>query len=327
MTPDTEFRFIVLEEKFGAYSAFKLSDSKTGEYASVIPHLGGSINELVLNHKGKLIPVIDGYSSSEDADKNLGSSFKGSNLFPYPNRIADAKFIFEGDELHLPMNFPQEKNAIHGLIYNQEFEVIDQENGEIGCKLILRYLPKEQVKGYPFNYLLEITFRLTAENGFECSTKISNLNDQKIPLGHGWHPYFISGNVVVNDLLLEFPADKILEVDKRGIPTGKTENYSKFNQLHKIEKTELDSCFLLEASDQPAEILIINKALDFGYLIWQERGINKYNYLQIYTPPTRKSIAIEPMTCAPNAFNNEKGLIVLAPLERISISWGVKHLK
>ena len=327
IAPTSELRFKVLEEQFGTYSQYKLLDSKTGEYVTILPHLGGSVNDMALEHKNKLIRILDGYTSVDDIKKNLESSFKGSNLFPYPNRIADAKFPFQGKDYVLPMNFPHEKNAIHGLVYKKNFDVVAHENGEIGCKLFVKYLVDTMIEGYPFNYLLEINYNLDSERGFECTTKISNLDDRHIPFGHGWHPYFIIGDSSINDLWMQFPAEEILEVDERGIPTGKSENYAKFNQLSQIDKTELDSCFLLEDSDQPAEILIVNDSRDFGYKIWQERGINKYNYLQIYTPPTRKSIAIEPMTCAPNVLNNGEGLIVLLPLERITISWGIKKLE
>jgi aldose 1-epimerase len=325
MILNSEFRFKILEEKFGAYSQFKLFDSQTSEYVSILPHLGGSVNEMVLNHQDQLIPIIDGYKSEKDVNENLETSFKGSNLFPYPNRIADARFSFEGKDYELPMNFPHEKNAIHGLVYKKNFNVIEQESGEIGCKLFIKYMVEEKIEGYPFNYQLEITYKLHAEKGFECETKISNLDDQHIPFGHGWHPYFITGKSSINDLWLQFPSDEILEVNQRGIPTGKSEKYTNFNQLQQIAQTELDSCFLLEESEKPAEIHIVNRTKNFGYTIWQERGINKYNFLQIYTPPKRKSIAIEPMTCAPNVFNNGKGLIVLSPLERVSVSWGIKR--
>jgi len=71
----------------------------------------------------------------------------------------------------------------------------------------------------------------------------------------------------------------------------------------------------------------MNKTNTAGYRICQETGKYKYNFLQVYTPPHRKSIAIEPMTCAPNAFNNEQGLIILAPFESFSASWGISMVK
>ena len=326
MDQPTEFRFKVLEEQFGTYSQYKLSDSKTGEYVSILPHLGGAVNEMTINKDGRSISILDGYKSIDDVKQNLESSFKGSNLFPYPNRIADAKYSFEGNDYTLPMNFPHENNAIHGLVYKRHFDVIEHENGDIGCKFFIKYMIEEGTEGYPFKCMLEISYKLHIDKGFECTTKIMNMDDRHIPFGHGWHPYFLLGDSTIDDLWLQFPAEHKLEVDQRGIPTGSSEKYSKFNKLNQIKDTALDSCFLLENTDQPAEIILLDKTLGTGYTIWQQRGINKYNYLQIYTPPARKSIAIEPMTCAPNVFNNGKGLISLSPLEQVSISWGIRKL-
>jgi aldose 1-epimerase len=324
--PASEFRFNIFEEKFGAHSSFKLLDSHTGEYAIILPFLGGAVNRLVLSNKNDLIDVIDGYNSIDDINDNLGSSFKSSNLFPYPNRIADATYHFEGEVYHLPMNFPQENNAIHGLVFDKEFEVMQQENGELGCTLALRLISEDQIGGYPFKYLLEQTYRWNEIRGFECNIKISNLSDSSIPFGHGWHPYFKAGSKSINTLSLQFPANEVLEVDERNIPTGKSMEYQTFNNLKEIGDTQLDNCFRLDTSGDAADIIISNEQTGLKYKIWQETGVNKYNFLQLYTPPLRQSIAIEPMTCAPNAFNNEDGLIVLAPGERISVSWGVSKL-
>lgn len=322
----SELRYSITKEKFGAYTAYKLCDSKTGEYATILPFLGGSVNELVLNNKGKLVNIIDGYSSIEDVNQNLGSTFKSSNLFPYPNRIADAAYDFEGEMYRLPMNFPDENNAIHGLVFDKEFDVIQEENGALACQLILRYISDGTSEGYPFKFLLEISYRWTEENGFECTTKISNLSDSSIPIGHGWHPYFKAGSESINSLSLQFPATEVLEVDDRNIPTGKSFSYSGFNSLKAVADSQLDHCFRLDSTKEKAEILIVNDENKLAYKIWQTTGIHKYNFLQVYTPPSRTSIAIEPMTCAPNAFNNEDGLIILAPGERISVLWGVSKL-
>ncbi len=323
----SEFRFNILEEKFGAYSSFKLLDSHTGEYAVILPFLAGSLNRFVLQGKNRLFDVVDGYTSVDDIRENLGTSFKSSNLFPFPNRIADATYSFDGELYHLPMNFPQENNAIHGLIFDQKFEVMQQENGEVGCTLVLRFLSPEVSEGYPFSYLLDQTYRLTEKNGFECTTKISNTSDSSIPVGHGWHPYFKGGSEMINDLILAFPAKEVLEVDDRNIPTGGSEPYHTFNTPRPIGDTQLDHCFRLDTSGEIADTIIENRDAGLKYKVWQETGIHKYNYLQVYTPPSRQSIAIEPMTCAPNAFNNEDGLIVLSPGERISVSWGITNLK
>ncbi len=319
-------RFYITGEDFGSYSLYKLHDDKTREYVSIIPTLGGSINNLALRLNGRLVDVIDGYNSEDDIKKNLQTSFKGSNLFPFPNRIEGGKYKFKEQNYQLECNFQQENNAIHGLVFNQPFEVIAKEDGDIGCTLVLRYLTSEEKSGYPFINMIEIDYKWTEENQFECTTKITNLSDNSMPVGHGWHPYFMAGNVVVDNLHIQFPSQVILEVNEKGIPTGKQSEYQKFNSLSQLKNTKFDSCFLLKTDTGKADIIIENNKDNFKYNIWQETGIQKYNYLQVYTPPSRKSIAFEPMTCSPNAFNNGNGLIILAPHERIALSWGVKSI-
>ncbi len=324
---DTNSRFFITKEELGSYSLYKLQDSKTGEYVSILPSLGGSINNLVLQLNGKLIDVVDGFHSEEDVIKNQLTSFKGSNLYPFPNRIEGGTYNFKNQTFQLTCNFPQENNAIHGLIYDKSFEVILKEDGDIGCRLILRNMDTKIVAGYPFENMIEMDYRWNEKNQFECTTKITNLSDGSMPVGHGWHPYFVAGDIAVDNVSIQFPSQEILEVNDKGIPTGESKKYQDFNSLSLLGKTNFDSCFLLNTDKERAEIWIENKRDKIKYIIWQETGIKKYNYLQVYTPPSRKSIAIEPMTCAPDAFNNNKGLIVLAPQERISVAWGVKSFQ
>jgi len=323
---DQKHRFQVITEKFGAYSSFKLYDSESGEYASILPYMGGTINSLVIKNNDKLVNITEGYTSPEDVEKNLTSSFKGSNLFPFPNRIRDGKYNFGEKTYQLDINFEAENNAIHGLVFDKEFEVISKENGDVNCSLVILYKPKNLPGGYPFSYTLEIEYRWIKYALFECISKVTNHSDKDIPLGIGWHPYMLADADKVDDLWVQFPSKKMLEVDKRMIPTGNSENYTDFNQLTQLGSTSFDSCFELNTDVTPAEVVIYNKNKNFGYKLWQETGDQKYNYLQVYTPPTRKSIAVEPMTCTPDAFNNKNGLITLAPGKSLSVKWGISPL-
>jgi aldose 1-epimerase len=320
---DQKQRFRVIEEKYGAYSSFRLTDSLTGEYATILPYLGGTINDIGLLHDHHIIKILDGYLSDADVRANLNTTFKGINLFPFPNRICGGNYEFKGQKYQLHINFPAENNAIHGLIYDQEFEVIAAENGDQQCLLVLRYKPAHLPAGYPFGYILDIYYSWSANSKFKCTSRITNLSKSEIPVGDGWHPYFVAGSDKIDGLMLQFPAKEVLEVDKKMIPTGKSQPYNTFNHLNRISDTKLDHCFVLDIGNNPAEIIIENPALGFRYKIWQDTGENKYNYLQIYTPPTRKSIAIEPMTCIPDAFNNKTGIITLAPAAVVEASWGI----
>jgi aldose 1-epimerase len=323
---DSKLRFQVIEEKFGAYSSYKLTDSHTGEYAIILPYLGGTINSIALRHKEQLIEILNGYASDKEASANQSSSFKGSNLFPFPNRIRGGKYEFGGESFQLNVNFPNENNAIHGLLFDQEFKILESRDGEQGCKLIIVYKPATKPSGYPFEYSLEVTYQWKAKVGFECTSRVTNESEIDIPVGIGWHPYFKAASEKIDELWIQFPALTVLEVDSKLIPTGKSKPYSTFNKLKQISDTQLDHCFALETVASPAEIIIHNQKLGFGFKIRQEIGKRMYNYLQIYTPPDRKSIAIEPMTCIPDAFNNKTGLITLVPGKSTYTTWGVTKI-
>ena len=319
-------RFQVIVEKFGAYPAYKLLDSETGEYAFILPYLGGTINNLTLKNNDKLIDIVEGYKSAEEAAKTQATSFKGSNLFPYPNRIRDGKYSHLGQQYQFNIDFAEENTSIHGLVYDKEFELISKENGDVHCSLVILYSPKELPAAYPFKYTLEVEYRWIKYALFECTSKVTNHSETDIPVGIGWHPYMVAGSDKVDDLWVQFPSQQIIEVDKRNIPTGSSKNFTEFNQLTQLGATAFDNCFVLNTETSPAEIVLFNKKTNFGYKIWQETGDRKYNYLQVYTPPTRRSIAFEPMTCIPDAFNNKKGLISLPPGKSVSVKWGISPL-
>ncbi len=316
-------RFNIRKEKFGPHILFKLLDTSSGEYAAIFPFLGGSLNSLVLKSNIGLIDVVDGYVSIEDIEKNLGSSFKGCSLFPFPNRIKDGAYHFAEKLHHLPINFPDEHNAIHGLVYDKKFTFTKKQCGDNECSLTIQYISPEKLQGYPFRFVMDQEYQLCRNQGFKCTTKITNISDAPIPLGHGWHPYFKAGTDFIDALSLEFPATSLLDVDHKNIPTGKTSEFHRFSQLKKIGNSHFDSCFTLDTSKVKATVILANRQKNFQLKIWQETGKNRYNFLQIYTPPCRTSIAIEPMTCAPDVFNNGNGIIVLQPSDSHSLSWGV----
>lgn len=318
-------RFQVLTDKFGSYSIIQLKDTETGEYVSILPEIGGTIVDMVLDFNGNLKSIIDGYKSESDLKEIHESSYKSSKLFPFPNRIKDGHYSFDGTVYELKINEKPRNNAIHGLVHNKSFSLVDQKDGDTSASIILKYSYNADDTGFPFAYEFDIEYKWTKYIKFSCKTTIKNTGSKVFPYGDGWHPYFKTDDIVDN-LYFQFPAVKSFKTDNRSIPTGKTTPYSEFNQLSLIGDTVFDTCFELNTEDSKAEIVIFNKKANFGYKIWQEIGFEKYNYLQIYTPDHRQSIAIEPMTCIPDAFNNGTGLIELAPGTANEISWGVGNV-
>jgi aldose 1-epimerase len=150
---------------------------------------------------------------------------------------------------------------------------------------------------------------LLADDSLIVTTAIHNRSEAPIPVADGWHPYFTLGGPV-DDLTLQFHAKGQMEYDATLLPTGRMIDNNEWSSPRRIGDKQLDDGFLL----------------DFGYaqplctLANPDTGISvsfhpdpSYPYLQLYIPPHRRSIAIENLSAAPDAFNNGMGLITLEP--------------
>jgi aldose 1-epimerase len=136
-----------------------------------------------------------------------------------------------------------------------------------------------------------------------------------MPLNDGWHPYFKLGETV-NDLHVQFNSNSMLEFDSRLLPSGKIIPYEKFETMNAFENTELDNCFVLKDHTSPSCILKDNNS-GIEFTITAD---SSYPYLQVYTPPHRKSIAVENLSSAPDSFNNHIGLIIAKPNEQFTFT-------
>ena len=317
--------YIVVEEIEDNSSSLRLIDTQEGFSAAVVPHLGAMLHSVTATAGGKKIELLDRYSTLAEARQQITTTYKGSNLAPFPNRIKGGRYRYLGNAYQLPVNFGHENNAIHGLLYDRPFTLTDTSEQSAGCSIALTHHYGGDIKGYPFPFEIRLIFSLTENNCLSCTTTFTNHHDVAIPLGHGFHPYFTLASDTIDELLLQFPADKKLELTD-GIPTGKELPCTSFNDLAAIGTNELDDCFPVTAEER-AITRLYNKKKGLELQVWQQTGTSKYNYLQIYTPPHRKSIAIEPMSCAPDAFNNGLGLISLEPGESCSFSWGIRFVK
>lgn len=312
--------FKIKKERFGDFRKIKIINSDTKEYISIIPEYGGNVNEIVLGKKAKLYSILDGYQTPLEIAEH--DYFKGAKLTPFPNRIEDGKYSFNGKNYQLPINKPDENNAIHGFVWNKNIILKKEEISDKNASVQFEYIYNRTLPGYPFKTKLLITYYLITDEGFKCTTEIKNIDSCKIPVGDGWHPYFKTSGKV-DELMLKIPAKYKTDVDSRMIPTGEQLFFNDYVQLAKIGDTEFDTGFPITQNAGSVTTEIYDPKIDLKIKIWQETGKWKYNYLQIYIPPSRKSIAIEPMTCKINGFNNKEGLIVLQPNESFKASYGV----
>jgi aldose 1-epimerase len=250
-----------------------------------------------------------------------GKKFFGAKLSPFPNRIKGGEYDFEGKRYYVKKN-EKDINALHGFLWNKEFIVTDKEAGEEHAALTLGYKYKGDEPGYPFSYDISIIYILDA-GGFTCITKIINTSNKSMPLGDGWHPYIKTGTKI--DLMkLKLPVSRMIMTNKNLIPDGSAESRKEYLQAHTIGSDWFDNCFGPVEKEGICNTLLIDGQQNVTVNLWQKAGRNGYNYLQLYTPEDRASIVIEPMTCAPDAFNSGEGLIVLEPREETILEFGIK---
>ena len=314
------------EERLGKYVRHVLFNEKTGEHVAIMPEFGAMLNALTIHSKnGELVNLIDGYNTSQKIVEEVGKSFKGTKLSPFANRINQGKYWYKGNSYQLDINLKEEGHALHGLLYNSPFTLDFHEADQDVVSAAYSYVYACEKEGFPFKYELLVTFRFTSENQFTCTTKIKNMSDTVMPLGDGWHPVFKT-DVSVDKMHVKFTAEN--QVNLNGIMPGqKAIEFDKFKDYKAIGEEAFDHCFKLKSSGNSVFSLLY-QVLGLKINIWQETGEHKYNYMHIYTPDDRRSIAIEPVTCAPDAFNNGEGLKELQPDEEISLSYGieVEHL-
>jgi aldose 1-epimerase len=264
--------------------------------------------------------LLDGYPV--DA---MSPSGRGQVLLPWPNRIQDGSYEFEGRRHQLPLDDVPEQDAIHGLVRWATWSVGERSANRVVMEHALHPRP-----GYPFSLALGIEYLLSAE-GLSVRTTATNVGPEPCPYGSGAHPYLTVGTATVNSVVLRAPGRTVLRSDERGIPTGAgpvegTE--FDFRRPRPIGDTRLDNCFTdLERDDDGlARVELRDPDAGRGVTLWVDE---LYPFLMLFTGDPlpdvdRRSLAVEPMTCPPNAFRSGEALIRLEPGESFASSWGIR---
>jgi aldose 1-epimerase len=290
----------------------------SGDYEAVVTESGGALR--ALSHAGR--PLVDGFAEADPA-----SGGRGQLLVPWPNRIRDGRYSFEGRSQQLALTEPSRHNASHGLVRWAAWSLVAQRPDHV----TLTYRLMSQT-GYPWTLDLEVTYALGRE-GLTVTQSATNRSDAAAPYASGAHPYLQAGAGPVDGWTVELPASvRVLTDAERLLPVD-TES---------IEGTPYDL-----RAPRPLGDLVLNHA--FGRLardgdgratarlrapegtgveLWVDEH---HDWLMLYTaddvPATaRHSLAVEPMTAPPDAFNSGMDVVRLEPGARFGASWGIRAL-
>jgi aldose 1-epimerase len=294
-------------------------DIEAGDYRATVTELGAGLREL----KFTGTPLVTSY----DADQ-LPPHGAGQLLTPWPNRVNGGRYSFGGTEYQLALSEPATGNAIHGLTRWIPWLPVAHDRSEV----TLRSVPHGQ-QGYPFAVQVEVTYRLDAESGLHVTISAANKGSRPAPWGVGQHPYLTVTTPTVDDCELTLPADRWLPADERGIPSGPALDVAgsefDFRTPRKLGGTRLDHAFTGLRREPDGLAWVRLSAGAAGTVLWADAG---YRWLQVFTgdplePAHRRTaLAVEPMTCPPNAFVSGADLLVLQPGEAVSCRWGIRNL-
>ncbi|MFI9103240.1 aldose 1-epimerase family protein [Streptomyces fildesensis] len=287
-----------------------------GEQTAVIVELGAALRDYTVEDR----PVLDGFS----ADERITGG-RGQLLVPWPNRIGQGRYLWNDQDLQLPLTEPESGNAIHGLLRWMSWQVVEREEHRVILGATLWPQP-----GYPFHLDVRVGYVLGAD-GLTVTVVARNLGEDTAPYGVGQHPYLTVGTEVVDDAVLLVPARKWLPLDDAGMPVAAedvTGTPFDFRTAKAVGGQRLDTAFaeLERDSSGRAVVRLAHPSGSHGTDLWLGEGAG---FVQVYTGDTlperrRRGIAVEPMSCPPNAFRSRAGLVELAPGDLHTFRWGLR---
>jgi aldose 1-epimerase len=312
--------FEIKDSNFDTVPSVILSNTSNGEYVEILPDFGGIANAFVVNINGKKTNIIEGYDSEVPLKKWIDKNYRGTLLFPFPNRLKNGLYTFNGKMFQFPINdCCNRNNAVHGFVAAKSFTITKKSTTSNYAMIELSYKYNGEYGYYPFPFDIKIIYKLT-RNSLEVTASVENTGNTDAPFGLGWHPYITTGTTI-DKCLFKLPKHHILLNDENMIPTGKVVEPHSFLVSEPFEATSLDTGIELLEKNKENVITIIDpiKEIELTFNLGQYMG--GFQYVQLYTPPERQSIAIEPQTCAPDMFNNKKGMLVAKPGEKFNFTY------
>lgn len=302
----------------------------------VVVEVGGGIRSYTCDGHD----VLHGYPREEQA-----AGGRGQLLMPWPNRLGDGHYRFGGKDLQLALSEPARHNAMHGLVRWAIWSVVEQagvveparvveQDGIVepaGDRLTVAVRLRPQ-QGWAWCLDLSVTYSL-GDDGLTVTPHARNVGGTPAPFGFGAHPYLTLGEDRVDELELTVPADTYLTVDPdRLLPTGAepvSGTGQDFREGRLVGEARLDTTFTgLALGDQDRwRVVVRHPDTGRSRTLWGEAA---YRWAQVFTgdslpPDLRRTsgMAVEPMTCPPDALRSGDGVVVIAPGEEFAASWGI----
>lgn len=288
-----------------------------GDYRATIVEVGGGVRTCDRDER----PVLHPYPVSAMAD-----GAHGAPLIPWPNRLADGQYRFDGTDYQVALTEPEKHNAIHGFLQWRSWKPQEQTAERIVMATRLHPL-----QGYPFALDVSIEYTLSL-SGLTVRTTATNVGDTACPYGCGQHPYLSPGANLIDDCEIELDAStRILTSADRQLPTGTEAVEGRpydFRRARRLGELRVDHAFTDLARDTDGRAwLRLHGSDGLTAQLWVD---STYPLIEVFTSDTlspdrrRCGLGAEPMTCPPNAFQTGEQVTRLEPRASITTAWGVE---
>lgn len=300
----------------------------SGAAALIDPSRGGTVHRLRFagdfddDRWTEPIEILRGDRDEQIIERDDPDIFRGRILAPFADRIRNGRYRFAGEDYTLDANDGESGDAIHGFLYRTRLgrTGVDVQTDVERTMTLNGVLPPQT--GYPWSLAIRISYILR-DREFVLRIVLTNESTTGAPVTIGWHPYFVvpgvSKNTPIDRANLMVPAANYFEIDSELQPTGDVAPVEgtalDFRRNKPIGSTEIDHGFPVrrDADNVPLPIVLDGPGHRLSISM---RGA--FGATQVFIPPSRDSIAIEPISAPAEAFNKPHlGLIVLGPGESV----------
>jgi aldose 1-epimerase len=286
-------------------------------HRAVVVEVGGGLRSYTVAGQ----ELLDSYGPDEIAPASAGTV-----LAPWPSRIRDGQYTFDGQSYQLPLTEPKRHTAIHGLVAWGRWQLEERTDASVTVAYELPATP-----GYPWSLLVRGTWRVSAD-GLSVEHSATNTDDRPCPFGFSVHPYLRLPGVPTDDVRLRVPARSRVLFDSRLLPIGAVKiagTEFDFFEPRRIGEQVLDTTFgdVVHDADGGSSVTLAGPDGTPALDVWADE---RFTWWQVFSADTltgerhRRSIAVEPMTCPPDAFRSGRDVITLQPGETWHGTWGVR---
>jgi aldose 1-epimerase len=287
---------------------------RLGDQEAVVTEVGAALRVYRVNGRDVIVPF---------ATDEIPSAFHGAVLVPWPNRLRDGRYTFDGIEYQVPLTEPARQTALHGLAVWERWTAVER-----GPQRVVLQLDLVPTPGYPFPLRTAITYELT-DDGLLATLTTRNLGRHDAPYGAGFHPWLSPGEGPLDAAVLCLDADAWIPTDDRLLPTGRVPVPEEldFREGRPLGDLILDDAFVASFRDGLSWLRLTGSDGRTA-AVWMDSRATSWQLCSgdAIDPPgqRRQGLAAEPMTCVADAFRTGDDLIRLGSGQEHTMSWGLR---